>query len=660
MSLSVSSKSRTENRSKTDRSSSVSTQARISREESSTKSPKLLKGEHRLPGDRFEARQRPLTHLQVPARADRAFQGAPVYSARNFSASTASTASTQARPLSTTQAQAAQPTSQGWANKAPVIDQLRPNGWEEFKQWDAAGNRHIMQNGKSNCGPTSAAMVARAIGYGEGKTDAQLIRELGRVGGTTAAGSTPEGVANMVRHAGAQATVVYSPKDLRQLDAALAAGKMVIANGDYHATGVPGRDGSKMSGHFCVVTGKDAQGNYIVNEPWNGKQMKFTPEAMLNYFREHRVSDGSRQGAMIIVDKVAPGHTPGAPAPTTPTAPTAPGGNASNTVPPAGLRHDGGRSYNRDVEQLQKLLVKTGYMKESDRLTGPGHYGNRTAAALAALQRDYGVAGDGRTFDAATRAALEQKLAGQAPVTAPPGGAPAPTGAYERAVVDAIANAPKDNASLRQHWAQFAADHVAPRLEALGVPREQIQKAILWGLTEGTSTVSNNGKYFLENGARSNPITYSNLGENLEANRSTQTHNGYLPSGNYARNWQVGLAGVQVNEAVRNGWLKDSFQKLYPNMTPQQVGQRMLDLMGSSDRTFPNLTIDQLSERDAQGRLVHGKWAAILLRDPAINVMSMTNHPNLDHWLNVNRQRLEGEQAGFYNHLQGVVNNAFA
>lgn len=664
MSVSAASKSRTENRSRTDRDSGVSAQGRIRREEQSDKSPKLVKSEPRLPGSRdgFEARSRPLTHLQVPARAERAFQGAPVYSARSFAAGTASSqATTQARPLSTTQAQAAQPASQGWADKAPVIDQLRPNGWEEFKQWDPKAERHIMENGQSNCGPTSAAMVARAIGYGEGKTDAQLIKEFMRVGGTTAAGSTPNGVANMVRQAGAQATVVTSPKDLSQLDAALAEGKMVIANGDYHATGIPGRDGSKMAGHFCVVTGKDAQGNYIINEPWNGKQMKFTPEAMLNYFREHRVSDGSRQGAMIIVDKVAPGHTPGAPQPTAPTPPAAPGGSTSNTVPPAGLRHDGGRSYNRDVEQLQKLLVQTGYMKESDRLTGPGHYGNRTAAALEALQRDYGVQGNGRTFDEATRAALEQKLAGQAPVTpTPPGGPQAPQGDYERAVAAAIANAPKDNASLRQHWAQFAADHVAPRLEALGVPREQIKKAILWGLTEGTSTVSNNGKYFLENGAPSNAITYSNLGDNLQANRSTQTHNGYLPSGNYANNWQVGLAGVQVKEAVKNGWLKDSFEKLYPGMTPQQVGQRMLDLMGSSDKSFPNLSMAELTATDANGRLVNGKWAAILLRDPAINVMAMTNHQNLDHWLNVNRQRLEGEQAGFYNRLQGIVDNAFA
>jgi hypothetical protein len=86
---------------------------------------------------------------------------------------------------------------------------------------------------------------------------------------------------------------------------------------------------------------------------------------------------------------------------------------------------------------------------------------------------------NGRTFDASTRAALEQKLGGAAPTT--PTVPQAPQGDYEKMVADAIANAPKDNASLRPYWTKFAAE-VAPRLEALGVSREQIKKTILWGL----------------------------------------------------------------------------------------------------------------------------------------------------------------------------------
>ncbi|HEX8706304.1 MAG TPA: C39 family peptidase [Myxococcaceae bacterium] len=446
--------------------------------------------------------------------------------------------------------------------QAPIIDQLFPQGWEQFAKYDSKMERNIMDNGKANCGPTSAAMVARALGYGEGKTDAQLIKEFMRVGGTTGSGTTPGGVADMVRQMGSEATVKLTPTDLSALDAALAEGKMVIANGDYNVTGVDGRNGAAMSGHFCLVTGKDEQGNYLINDPWNGEKVKFSPEAMLNYFQEHRVSDNSRRGAMIIVETPVAAQAE-APAPAAPAAPTAPAAS------------------------------------------------------------------------------------------------PAPTGNYEQAVAAAIANAPRDTASMRQYWADFAADTVAPRLEALGVPREKIKDAILWGLSEGTTTVGNrnDGRYFMENGERSNPIVYSNLGANAGINTTTQTPDGLKANGDPFKYWQVGLAGVQVKDAVKGGWLKNAFEQLYPGQTPQQVGQRMLEMMGETDgEPFPNLSIDELVKMDGE-KMVNGKWAAILLRDPAINVMAMTQHPNLEYWIDENRKRL-GEN--FFTSIQQIANQAFA
>jgi hypothetical protein len=229
-------------------------------------------------------------------------------------------------------------------------------------------------------------------------------------------------------------------------------------------------------------------------------------------------------------------------------------------------------------------------------------------------------------------------------------------------VADAIANAPKDNASLRPYWTKFAAE-VAPRLEQAGVPREQIKKAILWGLTEGTSTSGTNSKYRMENGQPTSAITYSNLGDDLSINRSTQTPTGLELDPDTKKpytTWQVGIAGVQVPEAVGKGWLKNAFEALYPGQTPQQVGQRMLDLMGETDeKTFPNLTMEQLCAVDANGNMVNGKWAAVLLRDPAINIHAMTQHGNLDHWLDVNHDRLEGESPGFYDKLVKIVNDTF-
>lgn len=171
------------------------------------------------------------------------------------------------------------------AGEVPLIDQRWPNGASGGNYW----------NGNANCGPTSAAMVARALGLGGGMSDAALVMQLGRAGGTTAAGSSPEQVAQMMRSLGVSSHVVEDPS-LAQLDAALAWGKPVIVNGDYFATGVNGRNGAQESGHFCVVTGRDANGNYIVNDPWMGQRVVFSPQAMTNFFREHAYN-----GALVVV-----------------------------------------------------------------------------------------------------------------------------------------------------------------------------------------------------------------------------------------------------------------------------------------------------------------------------------------------------------------------
>jgi hypothetical protein len=69
--------------------------------------------------------------------------------------------------------------------------------------------------------------------------------------------------------------------------------------------------------------------------------------------------------------------------------------------------------------------------------------------------------------------------------------------------------------------------------------------------------------------------------------------------------------------------------------------------------------MEQLCAVDANGNMVNGKWAAVLLRDPAINIHAMTQHGNLDHWLSVNHDRLEGESPGFYDKLVKIVNDTF-
>jgi peptidoglycan hydrolase-like protein with peptidoglycan-binding domain len=72
------------------------------------------------------------------------------------------------------------------------------------------------------------------------------------------------------------------------------------------------------------------------------------------------------------------------------------------------------------VEQLQQALVDGGYLSASDLATGPGTYGPRTQAAVAAAQRAQGLTPTGR-YDEATRAALSTPTAPAVPgaVTAP-------------------------------------------------------------------------------------------------------------------------------------------------------------------------------------------------------------------------------------------------
>jgi peptidoglycan hydrolase-like protein with peptidoglycan-binding domain len=502
--------------------------------------------------------------------------------------------------------------AQSWVGKVPLIDQRWPNG---------ATNQNY-NNGSSNCGPTSAAMVARALGYGEGKSDAALVMEMKNVGGTTAAGSSPYQVAKMIRHTGTPATVIDDPTGLGDLDKALSEGKMVIANGDYYATGVAGRDGSRSSGHFCVVTGKDAQGNYLVNDPWKGEAVKFSREAMQNFFSEHKLN-----GGLVIVEK--PGAGAAAAAQGTPATPAAPATGATPSVPmPAtGLQFDGGKRYNAEVEKLQNALVKAGYMRASDMTTGPGHYGNKTAAAVARLQADFGINGDGKTFGPRTREALERKLSTSAPVPTP-GGQPAPAGG---ALPAYALNAPGNNTQDRYYYANWVKDNVMPRLEALGVDPKLVKQAVWFGVSEGIFTVARNGGYGQEDGSSQNPLTFSNLGDDPSINSKTSTPEGFGPYRFKSGNWQVGIAGAQVHDAIVPGNSKASlvraFKELYPNNSVQQVGQRMLEMMGEKGTQFPNLSIEDLVKLDGNGQPVNSKWAAIVLRDPAINILVQTRNP---------------------------------
>ena len=95
-------------------------------------------------------------------------------------------------------------------------------------------------------------------------------------------------------------------------------------------------------------------------------------------------------------------------------------------VPTVDLQFNGGASYDPNVEQLQRALVKAGAMRQADMNTGPGYYGPLTRAAVNRIQQGAGIVGnDGMNFGPLTRAALQKALgavAGTPPVKPPAAG----------------------------------------------------------------------------------------------------------------------------------------------------------------------------------------------------------------------------------------------
>ncbi|WNG43827.1 LysM peptidoglycan-binding domain-containing protein [Archangium minus] len=161
------------------------------------------------------------------------------------------------------------------ASKVPHISQYNPKGKD--------GN---YSNGGANCGPTSMAQIARAFGYGKNMTDAQLIMHLGKAGGTGSNGTDVNGIARMAKAMDKKCVTKGPGPNVQWMAEQLKAGKMVVANGDYHAM-PPHQNEGRTSGHYVTVAGIDSKGNFIVRDPADANVKTITPRQMEHFLRSN-------------------------------------------------------------------------------------------------------------------------------------------------------------------------------------------------------------------------------------------------------------------------------------------------------------------------------------------------------------------------------------
>lgn len=122
----------------------------------------------------------------------------------------------------------------------------------------------------SNCGPASLAMALKAFGLTDG-SDVEATIEKTRQAMTGSndihSGTDVSQVVQGAHAFGAQAQAVSG---LGAVEQALADGKLVVAAGDpvvYEGRFTGAQTAKYDGGHFILVVGRDADGNFLVNDP---------------------------------------------------------------------------------------------------------------------------------------------------------------------------------------------------------------------------------------------------------------------------------------------------------------------------------------------------------------------------------------------------------
>ncbi|QRN97885.1 LysM peptidoglycan-binding domain-containing protein [Archangium violaceum] len=314
-----------------------------------------------------------------------------------------------------------QPAAAGGRAAGPVKDDdgrsfpTSADGTPMYRQGDTQWGGRRLGTGSSisaaGCAMTSTAMAMSKISgkvINPGELDAYLDKNGGYSGNGLIWGQA-------AKMAGLGATKPgWSTSNInKQIDA----GRPVVIGVDYKAGSNGGANGTD---HWVTVTHRKGD-TYYANDPATGKEiaLKLQNGKLVGGPKNYKST-----GELVTFTggNPRPGTAPAGSSGGPVAGQNSSGGSVKGLSLPAGDLEKGARG--KDVELLQKALVKAGNLTQAEMNTGPGIFGPKTEAALKEFQAAHGVPNTGY-YGPKTRAAFEKLGAkvggstGPGPVTGP-------------------------------------------------------------------------------------------------------------------------------------------------------------------------------------------------------------------------------------------------
>jgi peptidoglycan hydrolase-like protein with peptidoglycan-binding domain len=296
------------------------------------------------------------------------------------------------------------------AKKGPVKDDdgrkfpTSRDGTPMYRQGDPQwGSRRLGSSSSlaaAGCAMTATAMAVSKISgkvINPGEMDAYLDKNHGYSGNALIWGAAAKmGGLGAAKQAWSLSTIN------KQIDA----GRPVVVGVD-HSPGSNG--GANGTDHWIAITGRGKENGktvYYANDPATGKEitLRTNGSQLVGGPRPYRTT-----GELVTFSggNPKPGGRPpdgtDGPKPSDPKPPQH--GSVKGMALPGKDLEKGARG--AAVEQLQKALVKGGYMSQAEMNTGPGTFGPRTEDALKEFQKANGVKSTGY-YGPLTRAAFEK------------------------------------------------------------------------------------------------------------------------------------------------------------------------------------------------------------------------------------------------------------